>query len=117
MLFRASLEYLAADEAQFAVFDREYRRRPRQPIDHGELADNGAGTEHGQNPLVTLRRGDHDLEQALLEPIAAIAWVACDEQRLAGLEAARRCVNKEFRREAGRQPRRYGGVLGAQVRH
>jgi hypothetical protein len=79
MLFRAFPEFLAADEAQFAISDREYRRRPRQPIDHGELTDDRAGTEYGQNPLFALRRGYDDLEQALLEPIATIAGVSGDE--------------------------------------
>jgi hypothetical protein len=102
MLFRAVLEFLAADEAQFAIFDREYRRRPRQPIDHSELTDDRAGTEHGQDPLVALRRGYDDLEQALLEPIATITGVSCDEQRFAGLKVTRRGVAKELRRQGVR---------------
>src|SRR6185369_14464892 len=117
MLLRAILEFLAADEAQFAIFDREYRRRPRQPIDHSEFTDDRAGTEHGQNPLVALRRGYDDLEQALLEPIATITGVSRDEQRFAGLTATRRGVAKELRRQGVRQARRDGGALETRVRH
>src|SRR4029077_9427133 len=117
MLFRAILEFLAADEAQFAIFDREYRRRPRQPIDHSELTDDRAGTEDGQNPLVALRRGYHNLEQTLLEPVATIARVSCNEQRFTGLKVTRRGVAKELRRQGVRQARRYGGALETRVRH
>ena len=73
---------------------------------HSELTDDRAGTEHGQNPLVALRRGYDDLEQALLEPIATITGVSCDEQRFAGLTATRRGVAKELRRQGVRQARR-----------
>jgi hypothetical protein len=79
MLFRAFRELLAADEAQRAISDREYRRRAWQPIDHRELTHDRAGTEHAQNPLLALGRGYDDLEQALLEPIATIAGFSGDE--------------------------------------
>ena len=48
-------------------------------------------------------RHDADLQQALLDPVAAVARIARDEQRLVGLEPMRPRGRKQRRGEIGRQ--------------
>ena len=64
-------------------------------VEHGELADDCAGGEHGQDPLFALRRSYNDLEQALLESIAAVAGFSGDKKRLTGLEVTRCRAHKQ----------------------
>ena len=68
---------------------RRHRGRARLRIDHRELADQRAGAEDRQDALAARGRHDADLEQALLDPIAAVARIARGEQRLVGLEPMR----------------------------
>jgi hypothetical protein len=50
--------------------------RSWQPVDDREFSDDRAWAKDRQYPLVTLRRSDADLEQALFKPIATIGDVA-----------------------------------------
>src|SRR6185436_11215541 len=77
----------------------------RLRVDHRELADQRARTENRQDALAARGRHDADLEQALLDTIAAVARIACGEQGLIGLEPMRprrreQCAG-DFRRQHG----------------
>ena len=72
MFSYATDERFPADEAQLAVPDRDHGGRARQPVDDREFSDDRAWAKNRQYPLVTLRRSDADLEQALPKPIASI---------------------------------------------
>src|SRR5262245_57251651 len=95
ILQRPFLECDAADKAELAIFDRKYRCRTRPAIDHGEVTDNCAGTEQGQDPLFAFWGGDNDFEQTALKSIAALARLSADKKRLAGLQPARFRALKE----------------------
>jgi hypothetical protein len=67
---------------------RDDRCRPRQPVDHGELADDCAWAENGDDPLLAAPRRHRHLEQPLVKPVAAIGRIPDGEQPLAGFEVA-----------------------------
>jgi hypothetical protein len=88
-----------ADKAELAVGHGNDRRRPRQPIDHGEVADDRTRTENRNYPLLALRRCQADLEQTLIEPIATVARIPLMKKRVAGLRATQPRAGKQLRRK------------------
>src|SRR5262249_27713312 len=89
ILFCAFLKTLSADEAQLAVLNGDDRRRPRLPINDGELVRDLPGPENGQDPLFAPRRSYDDFEKALLQPVAAVAGIPGGKKRVTGTEVAR----------------------------
>src|SRR6185503_20068503 len=88
---------------------RRDRRRTRQPIDGREFADNGARPDDGEYPLGAGRRDHADLEQAVLDAIAAVTRIAGDEQHLVGGEFRRLAVGEQPRRKLFRKDREQVG--------
>src|SRR5271166_2276801 len=109
------LEGGAADEAQLRIAQRNDRSRARCPIDHGQLADDGAGAEYCEDALATSRLGDARFEQALVDPIAPIAFIARPKQSLIGCKRERASLGeqtvRQFRRQSGQQTFRPGDRL------
>src|SRR5262245_3917974 len=93
------LEGNLANKVELGVGHGSDRRGSRQPIDHGEVADDRTRTEKRNYPLVTLRRCQADLEQTLIEPIATVALIALMKKRRAGLKATRPRAGKQLRRQ------------------
>jgi hypothetical protein len=73
----------APDEGELAVPDCLDARRPRQAIDHRQLAHDRTRPQDGENAPLTRGRGDADREHTMAQPIAAVASVASLEQSLA----------------------------------
>src|SRR5215472_4053063 len=115
MFSYATDERFPADEAQLAVPDRDHGGRSRQPVDDREFSNDRAWTTDRQYPLVTLRRSDADLEQALLKPIATIGSVASLEQHFSFGERSRLRVCQDALRKLDRQVGQYAGE--AALRH
>ena len=109
VLVGEGLERRAADEGQFGIAHRRDRRRARQAVDGRKLADDGARPDDRQNPLGARRRDHADLEQALLDAVAAVARIAGEEQHLVGGELDRLGIGEQSRRELFRKDRQQIG--------
>src|SRR6266403_2967582 len=103
ILAQAGEERFAADEAQFAVADGDHGGRSRPSIDNREFSDDRARAKDCQDPLVALRRGDRDLEQALFEPIASVGDVAGAEQHFSFGERLRFRIGEQAPGKLDRQ--------------
>jgi hypothetical protein len=68
----------------------DHRCRSWAPIDDAELADDRTRAEESQDPVLSPRRSYDDFEQALLEPVAAVAGISGNKERLTGFETAGR---------------------------
>src|SRR5262245_60496392 len=73
VLCHALLECIAAHEAQLAITNGEYRGRSRPAVEESKLARDRTRTKDREYAVVAARGGDHDLEQALLQTVAAVA--------------------------------------------
>ena len=73
------------------------RRRPRLPIDDGELACDFPGPENGQDPLFALRRSYDDFEKALFE--ATVAGILGSKKGVTGTEVTRFGARKQSSRQ------------------
>ncbi len=67
------------------------------------------GADDGQNPFGARGRDHADLEQALLDAIAAVARIAGEEQHLVGGKLDVSGVREQLRREAFRKDRKQIG--------
>ncbi len=111
MALGEGLEGRAADEGQLRIADRGHRGRARQAVDGRKLADDAARPDDGENPLGARRRDHADLEQALLDPVAAVARIACDKKHLVRGELPRLGIGEKLRRQAlGKHRKKVGGV-------
>src|SRR5262245_59594619 len=108
ILFCAFLKILLADEAQFAIFNGDDRRRPRLPINDGELACDLPGPENGQDPLFAPKRSYDDLEKASFEPIATVAGIPGGKKGVTGTEVTRFGACKQLSRQPFGQAGQYG---------
>jgi hypothetical protein len=99
------VEHGAADETQLRIAQCADRGGARRPVDHGQLAHDRAGTENRENALAAGGRDDIGLEQAVLDPIAAVALVAGEKQHL----TRRQRHGARFREQTARQLRRECG--------
>ena len=109
-IVRESLERGAADEDQPRAPQRGDRGRARRAVDHRQLADHGAGPENRKDALAARGRDHADLEQALVDPIAAVpASPARNSVWSAASVRPRPLANRpcRLRRQAGKD------VLGA----
>ena len=93
-----------ADEGELAVADRLDGGRARQAVDHGDFADQLARSEHGQDALLAVGRGDRHGEHAASQPVAAVAGVAALEQRLALAQGDGPLAGQQPAGQLGRQP-------------
>jgi len=80
------LERRAAEEAHCGITHRHHRRGTRQPINDRKLTDDGAPAEEGKNALGAGARNHRDLEESVLDAIAAVARIARPEQHSTGGE-------------------------------
>src|SRR5580704_15443578 len=96
-------ENAAGHEGQFTVFERLNRGGPWQSVKHCEFTDDRSRPEDCEDPLCALRRSYAHLEDALFEPIAAIAYRADFEECLPLLKRYRRRPCQQSRRELARQ--------------
>src|SRR6516225_9806633 len=96
---RECLECGAADEAQLRIAQGSDRGRARPPVDHGELADDRTGSEYGEDALPACRRGNARLEQAVVNPIAAVALLPRHEQGLGSCERNRARLGEQTLRQ------------------
>src|ERR1700730_52349 len=99
MLQGECVESGAAEKAQRGIPHRYHRCRPRQPVDDRQLADDGAGAEEGEDALGAGARDHGDLEQPLLDAIAAVALVAGEKQHLVGGDSDRLGAGEQILRE------------------
>src|SRR5580704_5197553 len=93
---RERLEGGAAEKAQGRIAHRHHRGRTRQPVDHRQFADDGAGTHESQNALGARARHHADFQQALVDSIAAVARIAGEEKYLVGLKPYRLGTRKQI---------------------
>jgi hypothetical protein len=96
-------EITAGHEGQFAISERLNRGGPWQSVKHCEFADDRSRSEDSEDPLCALRRSYAHLEDALFEPIAAIADRANFEECLPLLKRYRRRPCQQSRRVLTRQ--------------
>ncbi len=89
----------AADETQFAIAQRGDRSGSWPSIDHCHIAHNRAGPEDGENSLGAARRVHAHLEQALLQPITAVAGITGQKQDFIGRQFDRPGVRKKCERQ------------------
>src|SRR5260370_37296122 len=103
MVPQALGEVGAADEDQLALADRFDGRRSRQVVQHRKFADDRPRPEHGQDALLAAPRGDTDLEDAALYPVAAVArFVLMKERATCSEHDGLRAID-ESRRKLPRQ--------------
>ena len=89
-MFCAFFKTPLADEAQLAIFYGDDRRRPRLPINDGELAcDLPTRAREWPRSALRPRRSYDDFEKASFEPIATVAGIACGKKRVTGTEVTR----------------------------
>src|SRR5262249_40233083 len=91
------------------------RRRPRLPINDGELACDLPGPKNGQDPLFAPRRSYNDFEKASFEPVATVAGISGGKKRVTGTQVTRFGARKQLRRQPLGQARQYG--RGHRLRH
>jgi len=96
-------EYAAGHEGQSTISERLNRGGPWQSVNHCEFADDRSRSEDSEDPLCALRRSYAHLEDALFEPIAAIAYRAAFEECLSLLKGDRRRPCQQSRGELARQ--------------
>src|SRR6516164_3023116 len=111
MSFCKRLEVSPAEEAHLGIAHRHYCRRTRLPVDDRKLSDDGAQAEKGKDALSTGARNNRDLEQTVLDAIAAVIGSARPEQDLTRGEPHQLCVSKQLRRKRRRQSRQQTGVF------
>ena len=109
------LEHSAADETQFRITQRRDRGRARRPVDHRQFADDGTGPQDRKDALGAGRRDHADLEQAILDPIAAVARVAGEEHHLIGPHRLYARFGEQAARQLRAGARRTGCPVGAPV--
>ena len=117
MLCHALLECIAAHEAQLAITNGEYRGRSRPSVDESKLARDRTRTKDREYAVVAARGGDHDLEQTLLQSVAAVARVSDHEERFTSLEVTRCRPREQLCRQRLRQAPQYGGGFGSPAFH
>src|SRR6516225_7160127 len=111
MFFCKSLEVGPAEEAHLGSAHRHYCRRTRLPVNDRKLTDDGAPAEKGKDALSAGARNNRNLEQPVLDAIAAVIGSARPEQGLTRGEPHQFCVAKQFRRETRRQSRQQTGIF------
>src|SRR5215813_6892232 len=110
-----SSNVLRPTKPQLAITNGEYRGRSRPSVDESKLARDRTRTR--EYAVVAARGGDHDLEQALFQSVAAVARVSDHEQRFASLEVMRCRPREQLHRQRLRQARQYGGGFGSPAFH
>src|SRR5262249_12334465 len=103
----------AAHQAQLAIANGDHRGRSRPSVDESKLARDRTRTKDRDYAVVATRGGDHDLEQALLQSVAAVARVSDHEQRFTSLEVMRCRPHEQLYRQRLRQAPQYGGRFGS----
>ena len=86
-------------------------------VDHRKLADQGTGAEDGQNALAAGRRHDRDLQQPLLDTIAAVTRVTGGKQHLVRLETMRPRAREQRGGQFGGKNRQDGVGRRGRLRH
>ena len=109
------LEHGAADEDHFRFAQRRDRCRARRAVDHRQFADNRARPEDRQDAFGAARRNHADLEQAVLDPVAAVAGVAGDKHHLVGVQRLSARLGEQPARQFARQGRKQVVRSGALV--
>src|SRR5581483_3195961 len=69
------LERGPAEKAQLRRPHRHHRRRTRQSVDERQLADDSSRTKKSENALGAGARHHRDLEQSVLDAVAAVARI------------------------------------------
>src|SRR5215470_12084805 len=108
------LERGAGKKAQLRRAHRHHRRRTRQSVDKRQFADDGAGAEKSEDALGAGPRHHRDLEQAILDAIAAVAGVAGEEQDLFGFKPDRCRVAEQASRKMLGQSRQQAWIVARQ---
>jgi len=80
------LEGDTADEAQFGIPQRVDGSRPRCPVDHRQLSNERAWSKNRQDTFIAFRSAHANLEQALFDPVAAVARIPGEEHHLIGCQ-------------------------------
>src|SRR5262249_47057589 len=88
-----------------------------ESVDESKLARNRTRTKDREYAVVAARGGDHDLEQALFQSVAAVARASDHEQRFASLEVMRCRPREQLYRQRLRQARQYGGGFDSPAFH
>src|SRR6516165_6204737 len=97
MFFCKILELGSAYRTKCGIAHCRYRCRTRQPVDGGKLTDNGAGAEKLKDALGARTRNHRNLEESVLNTIAAVSGSARPEQDLTRGEPYPVRVSKQFR--------------------
>src|SRR6516164_4271955 len=108
------LECGSAEKAQLCWPHRDHGGRSRQSVDKGQFADDGAGTEKSEDALGAGPRHHRDLEQSILDAIAAVAGVVGEEQDLVGFKPDRRRVVEQACRKMLGQSRQQTRIVAGQ---
>src|SRR6266576_5349524 len=108
---QAGEERFTADEAQLAVADGDHGGRSRPSVVNREFSDDRARAKDRQDPLITLGRGDRNLEQTVFEPIATVGDVAGAEQHFSFIERLRLGVCQQPPGKLDRQVGQYAGEV------
>ncbi len=95
VLERHGLKGGAADEPEFAVAQGCDGRRARAAVDHRHVADDRARAENREDAFRALRRGHANFDQALIQPVAAVAGVARKKQDFIGRQLDRFCIGQQ----------------------
>ena len=86
LVVRKCVESCSADETQLRFADRTNRGRTRLSIDHRQVPNQRSGTKDCEDALAARRREDVHLQQTFVDPVAAVAGIASEKQRLLGGE-------------------------------
>ena len=103
MFFCKSLELGSAYRTKCGIAHRHHRCRTRQPVKDGKLTDNGARAEKLKDALGAGTRNHRNLEESVLDTIAAVGGSAGPEQDSTRGEPYPVRVSKQFRRKIRRQ--------------
>ena len=85
------------------------RNQPIAQVDGGKPPTMAPRSDDRENPLGAGRRNHADLEQALLDAVAAVARIAGEEQHLVGCELDQFGVGEQLRRKVFRKGRKQIG--------
>jgi hypothetical protein len=72
MFFCEGLECGVAEKAHCSITHRHHRRRTRQPIEDRKLTNDGAPAEERKNALGAGARKHRNLQESILDAIAAV---------------------------------------------
>src|SRR6516165_90312 len=115
VFFRKGLERSAAQKAHYGFAHRHHGCRTRQPINNRKLADDSAPAEEGKDAFAARLRNDYNLEESVLDAIAAAAWLPGPEQDLTRPESHQFGARKQLCRNIGRQPRQQTWIFRLEV--